>query len=197
MQTILPSGHDFELIDGFFSDAEGDELMAQLCAEAHWRDEHLQMFGKRLRSPRRVCWYGDAGVGYVYSGELHCADGWLPALEKIKTRLANALAEPFNFVLLNYYRDEKDSMGWHSDNEPELGPRPVIASLSMGATRTFRIRPAHKTPGVRRISQTLELQHGSLLIMRGQSQQNYQHALPKSTKACGSRLNLTFRQIYD
>ncbi len=186
---------DFELLEGFLEAAEADRLMQQLLVEARWRREFLQMFGRQIRSPRRVCWYGDPGVGYVYSGEQHRAYGWLKPLVPLREILAERLEVPFNFVLLNHYRDRNDSMGWHADSEPELGDQPVIASLSLGAARTFRVRTARKTAGVRRLSRAIELPHGSLLIMRGRSQSDFQHALPKSARSCGPRLNLTFRHV--
>lgn len=187
----------FELRPGFLTGSRADQLLTRLVAVADWRDEFIQMFGKRVRSPRRVCWYGDAGVGYEYSGLDHRASGWLPELADLRAELAAALDTEFNFVLLNYYADQNDSMGWHADDEPELGAQPTIASLSFGAQRTFLIRPAQKIPGGRRESQRLYLAHGSLLVMRGDSQRLYQHALPKSRLVCGPRLNLTFRQVHD
>lgn len=186
---------DFSLVDHFLAADRAEQLRSELAAGADWRDEYLQMFGKRIRSPRRVCWYGDPGVGYVYSGEEHRAEGWLGSLETLKGELERCLGVSFNFVLLNYYRDHNDSMGWHADNEPELGREPVIASISLGAARDFRIRTARKVAGQRRTSRVLELGHGSLLVMQGKSQALYQHALPKSSRPCGPRLNLTFRNV--
>lgn len=186
---------DFSLVDCFLECERADQLRLELTEHADWRDEYLQMFGKRIRSPRQVCWYGDPGVGYVYSGEDHRAEGWLAALEALRIELERYLDASFNFVLLNHYRDHNDSMGWHADNEPELGQEPVIASISLGATRDFRIRARHKERGTRRTSRVLTLSHGSLLVMQGQSQALYQHALPKSSAGCGPRLNLTFRNV--
>lgn len=174
---------------------QADRLFTELVAAADWRDEYLHMFGKRIRSPRRVCWHGDAGVGYIYSGVDHTADGWLPSLAQLREALSAELGAAFNFVLLNYYRDQNDAMGWHADNEPELGDEPVIASLSFGAERTLLVRPGMKIAGVRRTSKKLGLANGSLLVMRGDSQRAFEHALPKSRLPCGPRLNLTFRQV--
>lgn len=188
--------NNFELIPGFVPAALADLLLAELTATADWQDEYLQMFGRRIRSPRRVCWHGDDGVGYRYSGVHHTAAGWLPRLAPLRERLVAQLGVPFNFVLLNYYQDQNDSMGWHADNEPELGEEPVIASLSFGVERTLLVRAGEKIPGVRRISKKLRLPHGSLLVMRGNSQRAFEHALPKSRLPCGPRLNLTFRQVY-
>lgn len=189
------AANDFELVPNFLAQEESERLFTALVNKAAWQEEHLQMFGRRIRSPRRVCWYGEPGVGYVYSGEPHFAGGWLPEFDELRNRLESLLETPFNFVLANLYKDHNDSMGWHADNEPELGPRPVIASVSLGAPRTFRVRSATKTAGVRRTSQSIPLANGSLLIMRGESQTEFQHALPKSTQPCDGRINLTFRCV--
>ena len=186
---------NFQLVSPFIAESEADALFAHLLNEVLWADEYVRMFGRSVRSPRRVCWYGDSGTPYVYSGRRHEATGWLPVLETLRDRLVIELGAPFNFVLANLYEDHQDSMGWHSDNEPELGAEPVIASVSLGATRTFKVRPANKTPGQRRTSCSLALSHGSLLVMAGNSQARYQHALPKVTQSCGPRINLTFRQV--
>jgi len=187
---------DFRLIRDFLDEVEGQRLFANLLTEVQWQNEYLHLFGRRVRSPRRVCWYGDPGRGYVYSGKEHEASGWLPALEPLRQRLEGLLDSPFNFVLANLYEDHNDSMGWHSDNEPELGVQPVIASVSLGATRAFRVRATKKLSGVRRTSSSVLLPHGSLLVMRGNSQSEFQHALPKTTQSCGPRINLTFRQVH-
>jgi len=187
--------NDFELDTAFLADAEASALLESILAEASWQEEHLRMFGREVRMPRQVCWYGDTGVGYRYSGIDHYAQGWLRPLEVLREKLVFRLGQPFNFVLLNYYADQRDSMSWHADNEPELGVEPTIASISLGAERTFRIRPTKAVAGQRRVSSKLPLTHGSLLVMRGRSQVDYQHALPKVSTPCGRRLNLTFRQV--
>jgi len=155
------------------------------------------MFGRSLAVPRRVGWYGDLGVSYSYSGVTHSAQRWLAPLADIRRKLQQTLETQFNFVLLNNYRNGEDSMGWHSDDEYELGGEPVIASLSLGATRRFRIRP-HRRPGAggRRSSWKLELANGSLLVMWGHSQSGFQHCVPKSAGATGARINLTYRYVY-
>lgn len=192
---MLTALDPFELIPGFLSNDESEALLAVLLAQATWREEYLQMFGREVRSPRQVCWYGDAGVGYRYSGGEHRATGWLPALAALRDRLQHSAHSSFNFALLNRYNDHNDAMGWHADDEPELGDAPVIASLSLGATRTMLVRRKAKTPGVRRTSRSLELEHGSLLLMRGVSQSNFQHSIPRRRAACGVRVNLTFRHV--
>ena len=186
---------DFCLLSPFLSAPEANGLFAELLRQVAWRDECLYMFGRRVRSPRQVAWYGEPGTGYDYSGQHHEAAGWLPLLEALKEKLVKELGAPFNFVLANLYKDHKDSMGWHSDNEPELGSQPVIASVSLGAERTFRVRTVRKVAGQRRSSSPVLLPHGSLLVMRGASQAEFQHAMPKATRHCGPRINLTFRQV--
>jgi len=192
---MIATVEPFELIQGFLSREEGEALFVGLLERAAWRTEHVHMFGREVRSPRQVCWYGDVGVGYRYSGAEHRASGWLAPLAELRNRLQEQVQAAFNFALLNRYDDHNDAMGWHADDEPELGREPVIASLSLGAARTMLVRSVKKTPGVRRKSHSLELEHGSLLIMRGLSQANFQHSIPRSKAHCGPRVNLTFRQV--
>ncbi|MBT8142240.1 MAG: alpha-ketoglutarate-dependent dioxygenase AlkB [Gammaproteobacteria bacterium] len=161
--------------------------------EIEWRHEKIRLFGKRVLQPRLTAWYGDPGTDYVYSGLKNTPKAWTPTLQAIKHKIEEYSKTRFNSVLLNLYRDGQDSMGWHQDNEPELGDNPVIASLSFGASRKFQMR--HK------FDKTLakldfELHSGSLLIMSGQTQQYWQHQLAKTKKAVGQRINLTFRTIH-
>ena len=189
----LPTG--FSLIPEFLPGARAGELFAELLEQAAWRGESIRMFGREIASPRRVCWYGDAGVGYRYSGNHHGALPWLPQLAQLRQRLLAQTGERFNFVLLNLYRDQNDSMGWHADDESELGAEPIIASISLGAERVMRVRPRATLAGARRRSQPIHLPHGSLLLMRGRSQADFQHAVPKCRDTCGPRVNLTFRRV--
>jgi alkylated DNA repair dioxygenase AlkB len=187
----------FEYRENFLSQAEAARLRDWLLARAHWRSENLKMFGRSLAVPRRVCWYGDSGVSYHYSGASHLAEEWLRPLADIRRKLQRTLESQFNFVLLNHYRDGEDSMGWHSDDEDELGTEPLIASLSLGATRTFRVRQRCRgVGGRRRSSWKLELANGSLLIMWGRAQSDYQHCVPKSRRLSELRINLTYRYVH-
>ena len=155
-----------------------------------WRQETLRLFGRSIPQPRLSTWYGDPGAHYRYSG-LHLDPlPWHPALHALRTRLRRRLGHDFNSVLANRYRYGRDSMGWHSDDEPELGDEPLIASLSLGATRRFRLR--HRARGE---TLDLDLDHGSLLIMAGTLQRHWQHQLPRTRRPLGERLNLTFRRI--
>ncbi len=169
-----------------------DAVMQCLIDEVPWRAEEIVMFGTRMRQPRLTAWYGDPGCIYAYSGIRLEPLPWSATLRDVKMRIEAVTEEMFNSVLINCYRDERDSVGFHSDNEPELGPQPVIASLSLGAERIFVMK--HKTqknlPPVR-----LRLASGSLLLMKGDTQHNWRHGVPKQTRPCGPRVNLTFRRI--
>lgn len=176
-----------------FEAPAADRLFVALRAEIAWRDEEILLFGVRRRVPRQVAWYGDPGASYTYSGVVHEPLPWTVTLREIKAR-AEALAGcRFNSVLLNRYRDGRDGMGWHADDEPELGPEPVIASLSFGATRRFRMRHRRRKTEVA----DFDLAHGSLLLMRGPTQHHWLHAVPKTRRPVGERINLTFRQVHD
>lgn len=148
------------------------------------------MFGCEHLSPRLVCWYGDDGVSYRYSGVDHVAKGWHTDLLLLRNRLKMQLSAEFNSVLGNYYRDGNDYMGWHSDNEKALGMNPVIASLSLGVTRRFSLQ--HKTS---KQKFKLDLNSGDLLVMAGELQHHWRHALLKSKLITAPRINLTFRRI--
>jgi alkylated DNA repair dioxygenase AlkB len=169
-----------------------DRLMRVLSGEIPWTQHRVRIFGRELPSPRLSAWIGDAGAVYVYSRVRHEPLQWTPALNELRARLHAEFGVDFNSVLANRYRDGRDSMGWHADDEPELGPRPVIASISLGATRRMRFRS--RAPGSRE-STVLDLEHGSLLWMAGGTQHNYQHAIGKTSAAVGERINLTFRVL--
>lgn len=170
---------------------EADALRASLVETVPWEVHRIRLFGREHASPRLSCWIGDPGARYCYSGTVFEPRPWPGALASIRDRLSNALGVDFNSVLANRYRHGRDAMGWHSDDEPELGVDPVIASLSLGATRRFLLK--HRTDPSQRLA--LELTHGSLLVMSGPTQRNYRHALPRTARPVGERLNLTFRWI--
>ena len=164
------------------------EVLERLLMETPWREESVVVYGKRHLQPRLTAWYGDAS--YTYSGLRLEPLPWTALLLEIRAAVESACGQRFNSVLLNRYRNERDSMGMHSDDEPELGSDPVIASLSYGATRTFILRHKRDKRTVR-----LPLEDGSLLLMSGQLQRNWLHGINKSTRPLGERLNLTFRYI--
>ncbi len=174
-------------------DAEGaDALLKRLIAETPWKSEHITVWGKTHPQPRLVAWYGDPGAIYTYSGMRMAPAPWTPLLEELKERVEAKCGAAFNSVLLNYYRGERDSMGLHADDEPELGPEPIIASLSLGEERRFFFR--HKRDKTQQ-GLSLRLPSGSLLLMRGATQANWKHGISKQTRPCGPRVNLTFRRI--
>ena len=191
LPLLLPQA-DLLFDPAFLPGAEADALLAGLTAEVAWEQRAIRMFGQQLPQPRLTAWYGDPAARYTYSGLTWEPRPWTPALHALRQRLEAATRTRFNSVLLNRYRDGRDSMGWHSDDEPELGPAPAIASLSLGATRRFRLRPR---AGLAHAPFGLDLPHGSLLLMRGPTQHHWQHALPKTARPVGERLNLTFRWV--
>jgi alkylated DNA repair dioxygenase AlkB len=174
-----------------FSPAESEQCWADLHRTIEWRQDTIRMFGRTLPLPRLTAWYGDPGAVYTYSHIRMVPLPWTAGLQQIKDRVEAVSQSRFNSVLLNFYRDGKDSMGWHSDDEPELGINPVIASVSFGGSRWFKLR--HKT---RPDCQTkLELTNGSLLVMAGPTQHHWQHQIPRQAQA-QPRLNLTFRWVH-
>ncbi|MFO1428587.1 MAG: alpha-ketoglutarate-dependent dioxygenase AlkB [Candidatus Competibacteraceae bacterium] len=170
---------------------EHDNLFQALHTETPWQQQVITLYGRAVASPRLSAWYGDPGAVYRYSGLRLEPLPWTAVLRRIKHRVADLATTPFNSALLNLYRDGQDSMGWHSDAEPELGRNPVIASVSLGAARRFVLRHKKRTaPSI-----ALELEPGSVLIMAGALQHHWRHALPKTRQAVGPRINLTFRLI--
>ncbi len=167
--------------------------MDRLLAELPLAEESYRMGGWTVKAPRLVAFHGDPGTGYVYSGLHHEPSPWTPTLGELRERVQETTGLTFNAVLANLYRQGSDSMGWHADAEPEIGPAPAdrwVASLSLGAARRFVLK--HRKTGERRV---YELGEGDLLVMRGTTQTHWRHALPKTKKPVGPRLNLTFRHI--
>jgi alkylated DNA repair dioxygenase AlkB len=172
----------------FCSPRDADALLEWLRAKVPWRQETVR--GQPL--PRLNAWFADAGLRYRYSGLSHIGAGWLSELAEIKGRVEQASGAPFNSLLLNLYRDGKDSIGYHTDAEPELGKDPVVATVSFGAEREFILKHK-KSKEVRRY----RLAHGSLLVMGGRSQHYWLHAVPKTEEPSGVRISLTFRRIIE
>jgi alkylated DNA repair dioxygenase AlkB len=169
-----------------------DKLLRELIDNIAWRQEEVTIYGKRHLQPRLSAWYGDKELDYCYSGITMQPQPWSQTLLNLKARVESLAAQDFNSVLLNYYRDHRDSMGMHSDDESELGKQPVIASLSLGEERTLIFR--HK---YRKDLNTIKLPlpSGSLLVMKGATQSYWKHGINKQKQPCGPRLNLTFRNI--
>jgi alkylated DNA repair dioxygenase AlkB len=184
-------GADLAYDPAFLPTAEADALLTALREDIAWERHRIRLFGREVDVPRLASWIGDPGTDYRYSGTRFAPRPWPVALVPLRARVEAACGARFNAVLANLYRDGADSMGWHADDEPELGPRPVIASVSLGAPRRFRLR--HRRDPARRWEQALA--HGSLLLMRGPTQANYRHDLPRTRAVVGPRINLTFRAI--
>ena len=185
----LPGGH-LRLWEGFLPTADAESLLGALWKDVAWEQYYVRIAGREIPSPRLSAWYGVEGARYRYSGVTYEPLPLLPDLELVRQRLENCVGVPFNSVLANAYRTGADSMGWHSDDEPELGPRPVIASVSLGAVRRFRLK--HRDPAVE--SFALDLPPGSLLVMEGDTQTHWRHAIPKTRRPVSLRLNLTYRE---
>lgn len=190
-RIALPDG-DVRCLDRLDLAQPDEAIVLRLIDEVAWRSEEVVMWGRKMPQPRLIAWYADPGKSYAYSGLRLPPLAWTPLLRDIKTRVEDVTGVVFNSVLLNYYRDHRDSIGFHSDDEPELGDRPIIASLSLGAARSFIFKhKASKRVGPVR----LHLASGSLLLMKGDTQRCWRHGIPKQTQPCGPRVNLTFRQI--
>ena len=188
---LLNRDGEIDFYEDFLTENEADRLFHRMETSMDWQEEHLRMGGRPVRVPRRVAWHGDAGTVYQYSGVRHEPQPWTPELLALRTRLEDFCGRRFNSVLGNRYADGQDGMGWHADNEQELGHEPFIASLSLGAERRFDIR--HNA--TREILH-LSLGPGSLLTMGGVFQSHWQHRIAKAAGITRPRINLTFRLIY-
>lgn len=214
--VTIPGG-DFFYAEHFFNRAWSDRTLAYLqendaldwrttdwravspeilrtieFAHIKWRQESLKLYGKAIPLPRLTAWYGDAGAAYTYSGIKSEPNAWNDGLLHLRHRIQELVGSTFNSVLLNWYRDGKDSLSWHADDEKELGTDPIIASANFGATRDFQMRRVDDHAQ----KLTVPLKHGTLLVMRGELQRHWQHAVPKRSGPIGSRFNLTFRTIH-
>jgi len=184
-------GGRLRLWSPLFAKAHADRLLERLWHTTQWSQHHVRIAGRRLPCPRLSAWYGVDGARYAYSGQTYAPLPPTAVLEEVRADIERVVGRRFNSVLLNAYRNGADSMGWHSDDEPELGEDPVIASVSLGEARRFRMRP--RSRAVHPIA--IDLEHGSLLVMDGATQSHWRHAVPKTSRAVGLRLNLTFRWI--
>lgn len=177
----------------WISEDEQHFYFSRLLENLAWKTETLLIAGRRVQSPRLVAWYGDPGAVYRYSGIRYESLPWQEDLLTLRNRLSQQFDAPVNSVLANLYRNGKDSVGWHADAEPELGPDPVIFSLSLGASRFFDYRLHDGSQAKQRI----ELKSGTLLIMRGPFQHYWQHQVPKQLRVADARINMTFRYIHE
>ena len=190
-ERIELPGADLRWISQWLAPDEAHALFLALREEIPWEVHRIRIFGREVDSPRLSCWIGDADASYVYSRTRFEPQPWTVTLAKLRVRLEALCGARFNSVLVNLYRDGNDSMGWHSDDEPELGPRPTIASLSLGTPRRFRLR----SRGQPITTYTLVLPPGSVLCMAGDTQRHYRHELPKMRGVGAARINLTFRYV--
>ena len=173
---------------GFYAPDEAQALFDTLRAEIRWDRHRVRIRGREVDCPRLSGWEGD--VTYAYSGITLRPAPWTATVAAVRRRIEAATGEPFNSVLANLYRDGADRLGWHADDEPELGPSPVIASVSFGAPRRFLLRPKRGGASV-----PIVLEQGSLLVMRGPTQRHWLHSVPPTRRPVGPRINLTFRRI--
>jgi len=188
--NLVPFDGELYLENHFVQDSEADRIFSLLMSSLAWRQEQILIFGKWVSVPRLMCWYGDPEAVYRYSGVNHDPLPWTDGLLALKMKLEARCQCLFNSVLANLYRDGQDSMGCHADDEKELGVNPVIASLSFGDQRLFKLH--HKK---RRLTLDIPLNHGSLLVMKGKLQHHWVHSIPKTKQHKSARINLTFRRI--
>ncbi len=189
--NLLPFDGEAWYYPHFLEQKQADHYLTILLDEIAWKQEPIKIFGKEVMQPRLTAWYGDPGKIYSYSGITMIPQPWTAVLGELKQKAESLAQSTFNSALLNLYRDGNDSMGWHRDNERELGTKPVIVSLSLGGPRIFQFRThLHKDQ-----LKSIELIHGSLLIMKGDTQEKWEHRLPKSKNAKTPRINITFRKI--
>ncbi len=189
-QALDPNGW-IGMCERFLPACQADRLLHQLAHDLDLKQRPIRMFGRSVLQPRLTALHGDEGVTYRYSGETMVAQPWTGALADIQQRLQAWSGTRFNSVLCNFYRDGRDSMGWHADNEPELGQNPTIASVSFGAARRFLLK---SKDGSQRLEYSLG--HGSLLIMAGDCQHHWVHRVPRTARPVGARMNLTFRTVF-
>lgn len=180
------------LIDSFLSQDEAGDLQDDLMQRVKWHQPEIVIYGRKMKSPRLSAWCGDAGAIYRYSGTVNHPVPWIESLYALRERLETFIGSPFNSVLLNLYRDGNDAMGWHADDEAELGNDPTIASVSLGGRRRFLMKPRKGKAGS---TVKVDLDHGSLLVMAGATQRNWKHSISRTRKPVEPRINLTFRHI--
>ena len=192
MKIPLPDS-DINLHQDHFDAEIAGNLLRDLTEEIPWVQNKIRFYGKESLVPRLESWHGDEGMSYTYSGIRMDAKPWTKNLLMIKESIEPIAKTTFNSVLINYYRDGKDRVAWHSDDEKELGKNPVIASVSLGAERKFKLR--HKKYKENQLQHEVFLQNGSLLLMSGSTQHHWLHEIPRTAKPIGPRINLTFRVI--
>ena len=191
-ENLLPQEGDVRYHAGLISLSEADRYFKDLATEIPWRHDEVKMFGKTIVTARKVAWFGDSGLDYTYSGKMKSPLPWSALLLKLKTLTEEKTGHLFNSCLMNLYHDGSEGMGWHRDNESSIVKDSPIACLSFGAQRKFHFKHVVTKERI-----TLELEPGSLLLMAGETQTHWQHALPKTTKVSEPRISLTFRQMIE
>lgn len=203
----LDDASDILYIPAWITEERASRVFTRLNTEVDWQQPTISIAGQQHKIPRLQAWYGDSGAVMEYSGQSFTPVAWTALLANMKSGVEREAGQGFNSVLVNLYRDGQDSVSWHADNEKELGKNPVIASVSLGATRIFSLKPRSRSSDVdfkqtgkgdkQNPSQTIKLplHSGDLIVMRGETQQRWQHAVLKVKSSVGPRINLTFRQI--
>lgn len=190
-ENILSGQGEVYYYPKVFDNKTSEEYFKVLLSEIRWKQEPVKLFGREIMQPRLTAWYGDEDKSYTYSGITMQAYPWIKPLIEIKEQADRIAGSKSTSALLNLYRDGNDGMGWHRDNEKMLGRTPVIVSVSFGAARIFQLRNYH----TKKELVSLELEPGSILVMKGESQQHWEHRIPKRANIPGARINLTFREI--
>lgn len=192
-RKLLDKGGILDYDTAFLSKEEADKLMDFLKESVSWEQKFYNYGGRQVAQPRLTAWYADdPAMKYSYSGVTQLVQPWTPELLELKKKIEAVAGWQYNSVLLNFYRDGSDSVGLHADNEKELGKNPNIASVSLGATRSFIL----VRNGASEVKLDYQLTHGSLLIMSGTTQDHWRHMIPKAPELKEGRINLTFRTIY-
>ena len=191
VETLDLPGAEIELHQQIWSRSQGDTLCSLLIKELNWRQDKITMFGQTHDVPRLNAWYGDADCSYSWSGITMTPNPWNSTLRDIREKVNGVASEQFNCVLAYFYRDGNDKVDWHADDEEVLGQAPVIASVSLGATRKFRISRKDRSEKATDIF----LRSGDVLVMRGLTQLLWEHEVPRSKKVREPRVNLTFRKV--
>ncbi len=189
-ENLLPLEGEAYYFGKIFSEAQADVYFKNFLEQVQWQHDEVMIYGKRIVTQRKTAWYGEEEYEYTYSKMTKKARLWIPELLPVKQKVEEVTGLTFNSCLLNLYRSGEEGMSWHSDAEAELGKHPAIASVSLGVQRKFVLK--HKA-SAEKIE--LQLEPGSLLLMAGETQQHWQHSLPKTKKVKEPRINLTFRNI--
>ncbi|MBK1832274.1 alpha-ketoglutarate-dependent dioxygenase AlkB [Verrucomicrobiaceae bacterium R5-34] len=189
-ENLLPADGIVHYHGPIFPPQLADRYLHNLLEDIPWKHDEVRMYGKHITTARKVAWYGDSNFSYTYSGTTKQALPWTPELAAIKAKVEALSGTRFNSCLLNLYHDGGEGMAWHSDDESSLGKNTTIASVSFGAERKFSLK--HRVTGE---TVSVELEHGSLLEMKGATQSHWLHCVPKTKKVTAPRVNLTFRTM--